>query len=433
MTSPTTTPSPADRAAAGDSAVDADALTGFRLDTGPLPDERGRFGQFGGMFVPEVLMPAALQVRDAWAHARLDAAFCADYVALCRSYVGRPTPLHDAQRLSADVGGARIVLKREDLAHTGAHKINNALGQALLARRLGKHRVVAETGAGQHGVATATACALLDLRCTVFMGEVDIERQAPNVLRMQLLGADIRPVGGGSRTLKDATNAAIREWVTHVRDTYYLIGSAVGMHPYPLLVRDLQSVVGHEARAQVQALAGALPSDVVACVGGGSNAIGTFAGFRDDAAVALHGAEAAGAGLATGVHAASIAGGSPGVLHGSLSMLLQDADGQVLPTHSVSAGLDYPGVGPEHAYLASTGRAAYEPVDDVAALAALARLACLEGIIPALESAHALALGATIAARREPDQVVLITVSGRGDKDLATVAAHAAAAPTDPT
>ncbi|MCW2926350.1 MAG: trpB [Thermoleophilia bacterium] len=403
----------------------ADALDGFRLDAHPMPDAAGRFGDFGGSWIPEVLVPAASRIAAAWADARQDPAFLAEYAHLCRTFIGRPTPLQDAPRLTAHAGGARILLKREDLAHTGAHKINNAIGQALLARRLGVTRVIAETGAGQHGVATATACALLGIECVVHMGSHDIERQHPNVLRMELLGARVHAVEEGTRTLTDAVSSAIRAWVTDPDGIYYLIGSAVGMHPFPTMVRDLQCVIGHEARAQSLALVDALPDVVVACVGGGSNAIGTFVPFVADAGVELHGAEAAGDGIDTPRHAASIVAGRVGVLHGARTMLLQDADGQVLPTHSISAGLDYPGVGPEHAQLADSGRATYHPVTDGAAMEALGLLCRTEGIIPAIESAHAISLALELAADRSSDDVVLVTVSGRGDKDLATIGAHA--------
>ncbi|MCW2949690.1 MAG: tryptophan synthase, beta subunit [Thermoleophilia bacterium] len=405
-----------------------DALDTFRLDSAPMPDARGRFGEYGGSWIPEVLVPVAGRIVEGWAAARTDATFRADFVALCRTFVGRPTPLQVAPRLTAYAGGAQLLLKREDLAHTGAHKINNALGQVLLARRLGVRRVIAETGAGQHGVATATACALLDMPCVVYMGGHDIERQHPNVLRMELLGAEVRPVEEGQRTLTDAVSAAIRDWVADPDGTYYLLGSAVGMHPFPTMVRDLQSVIGHEARQQaLEMLDGRLPDAVVACVGGGSNAIGTFVPFVNDVDVELLGAEAAGDGLDTPRHAASIVGGSVGVLHGSRTMLIQDGDGQVLPTHSISAGLDYPGVGPEHAQLASTGRATYVGVTDDQAMTALGLTCKLEGIIPAIESAHAIALALDTASRRSATDVVLVTVSGRGDKDLATIMQYRAA------
>ena len=356
-----------------------------------LPDDKGRFGQFGGQYVPETLMPALAELTEAWEEAREDAAFQAELGQLLRDYVGRPTPLHHARRLTEYAGGAEIYLKREDLAHTGAHKINNALGQGLLAKRMGKRRIVAETGAGQHGVATATVCALLDIECVVYMGEEDMRRQAPNVYRMEMLGADVRPVTAGSRTLKEAISETIRDWVTNVRDTHYIIGSAVGPHPYPMMVRDLQSVIGRESREQMLAQVGRLPDAVVACVGGGSNSIGQFHVFIPDEGVRLIGVEAAGEGVDTGRHAASIGGGSVGVLHGSMSYIVQDSDGQIHETHSISAGLDYPGVGPEHAWLRESGRAEYVSITDEEAVAAF-RLTCeLEGIIPALESSHAVA------------------------------------------
>jgi tryptophan synthase beta chain len=390
---------------------------------GAFPDARGRFGPFGGRFVPESLMAALDELERAYDDARADQAFAATLAEQERTYSGRPTPLYYAARLSARVG-ARVYLKREDLAHTGAHKINNALGQGLLAQRMGKRRIIAETGAGQHGVAAATVCAKLGQECIVYMGEEDIHRQSLNVFRMKLLGAEVRPVTAGSRTLKDAINEAIRDWVTNVATTHYLIGSAVGPHPYPRLVRDFQSVIGREARAQVLEAAGRLPDLVVACVGGGSNAIGMFHPFAEDPGVRLVGVEAGGRGLATGAHAATLVAGRPGVLHGALSYLLQDDDGQVVETHSLSAGLDYPGVGPEHSYLKETGRAEYVAVDDAQALHALQVLSQEEGIIPALESAHAVAhlLGLGEAGAVRPDEVVVINLSGRGDKDMNTVA-----------
>ncbi|MCW2923378.1 MAG: trpB [Thermoleophilia bacterium] len=402
-----------------------DALAGFRLDAHPMPGD-GAFGAFGGSWIPEILVPAASRIAAAWADARRDPEFLAEYAHLCRMFIGRPTPLQDAPRLAATASGAQVLLKREDLAHTGAHKINNAIGQALLARRLGVTRVIAETGAGQHGVATATACALLGIECVVHMGAHDIERQHPNVERMELLGARVHAVDEGTRTLTDAVSSAIREWVGDPDGIYYLIGSAVGMHPFPTMVRDLQCVIGHEARVQCLELTGSLPGAVVACVGGGSNSIGTFMPFAADAGVELHGAEAAGDGVDTPRHAASIVGGRDGVLHGARTMLLQDADGQVLPTHSISAGLDYPGVGPEHAQLAASGRATYHPVTDDEAMATLELVCRTEGIIPAIESAHAVALGLRLAAERSADETVLVTLSGRGDKDLATIAAYRA-------
>jgi tryptophan synthase beta chain len=377
---------------------------------------RGRFGEYGGQFVPEVLMPALAELEAAYAAARQDAAFQARFQRLLRDYVGRPTPLYYAERLSARLG-ARVYLKREDLAHTGAHKINNALGQALLVERMGKRRVVAETGAGQHGVAAATVCAMLGLECIVYMGEEDVRRQAPNVYRMRLLGAEVRPVREGSRTLKDAINEAIRDWVTNVRTTHYLLGSAVGPHPYPTLVRDFQAVIGREARAQMLEACGRLPDVVMACVGGGSNAIGTFHPFVDDAGVELVGVEAGGRGLETGAHAASLSAGTVGVLHGARTLLLQDPDGQIRTTHSVSAGLDYPGVGPEHAYLLAQGRARYVAATDEEALAGFRLLCETEGILPALEPAHV--LGYLLAHPEEcRGRLLLVTLSGRGDKDV---------------
>ena len=384
---------------------------------------RGRFGEFGGQFMPETLMPAVAELEAAYDDARADPAFRAELDALLRDWVGRPTPLTSASRLAAEVGLARVLLKREDLAHTGAHKINSAVGQALLAKRMGKYRVVAETGAGQHGVASAAACALLGLECIVYMGTEDMRRQAPNVFRMKLLGAEVRPVEAGTRTLKDAVNEAIRDWVTNVRTTYYLLGSAIGPHPYPTMVRDLQSVIGTEARAQSLELLGRLPDVVVACVGGGSNAIGMFAPFISDAGVQLRGVEAAGRGIASGEHAASIVAGSVGVLHGTRTLVLQDDDGQIRGTHSISAGLDYPGVGPEHAALARSGRAEYVARTDDEALAALHQLSRSEGIIPALEPAHALADLPYIRERHGAGVTVLVCLSGRGDKDLETVMA----------
>jgi tryptophan synthase beta chain len=374
-----------------------------------------RFGRYGGQYVPETLMPTLAELEQAWLQARQDQTFKAELDELLRDYVGRPSPLYLARRVS-EVVGHPVYLKREDLNHTGAHKINNALGQGLLAQRMGKRRIIAETGAGQHGVATATACALLDLECVVYMGTEDMRRQRPNVERMGLLGARVEPVQAGARTLKEAVSAAIRDWVTNIQSTHYIIGSCVGPAPYPALVRDLQRVIGDEARVQVLAQAGRLPERVIACVGGGSNAIGTFAGFLDDSEVELVGVEAAGEGLDTARHGAPLtAAGLPGVLHGAFSALMQDEDGQIMEAHSISAGLDYPGTGPEHAWLRDSGRARYEAVTDEQALEAFARMARLEGIIPALESAHALAW--VLAA--PPSQLDLVCLSGRGDKDLA--------------
>jgi tryptophan synthase beta chain len=383
-----------------------------------------KFGPYGGQFVPETLMPALDELCQAYEQLRDDREFQQRLEDLQRTYVGRPTPLTLARRLSKHLGGAQIYLKREDLAHSGAHKINNALGQALVAQRLGKRRIVAETGAGQHGVASATAAALLGLECVVYMGTLDIARQQPNVLRMQLLGAQVQPVESGSRTLKDAINEAIRDWVTHVEHTHYLLGSALGPHPYPSMVRDFQSVIGHEARQQMLEQAGKLPDACIACVGGGSNAIGLFQAFRGDQDVALIGVEAGGEGIASGKHAARFADerlGRPGVLHGTYTYLLQDEDGQVAETHSISAGLDYPAVGPEHAYLRDSGRASYTSASDAQALEAFQMLARLEGILPALESAHAVAEAIRLAPGMRRNQVLLVNLSGRGDKDLDTV------------
>ncbi|MCL4534759.1 MAG: tryptophan synthase subunit beta [Bacteroidetes bacterium] len=387
-----------------------------------LPDQRGHFGPYGGKFVPETLMPALAELEAAYTDAQGDAAFQRELGALLADYAGRPTALYYASRLSERMGGAQIYLKREDLAHTGAHKINNALGQGLLAARMGKRRIIAETGAGQHGVATATVCAKLGLDCVVYMGEEDIRRQSLNVFRMKLLGAEVRPVTSGSRTLKDAINEAIRDWVTNVGDTHYLIGSVVGPHPYPLIVRDFQSVIGREAREQMLRMIGRLPDYVVACVGGGSNSIGIFYPFLEDQSVHLVGVEAGGRGVATGAHAATLVAGTPGVLHGASMYLLQDEHGQVRETHSISAGLDYPGVGPEHSYLKDIGRAEYVAVDDEQAMAGFRLLCETEGIIPALESAHAVYQGAQMAAALPKDKLVVINVSGRGDKDMGTVA-----------
>jgi tryptophan synthase beta chain len=387
-----------------------------------LPDERGRYGDFGGRYVPETLMTAVEELQRAYDAALADPAFDNELRAMLRDFAGRPTPLYLAENLTRELGGARVYLKREDLAHTGAHKINNAVGQGLLAKRLGKRRIIAETGAGQHGVATATICAQLGIECVLYMGELDMARQAPNVFRMRLLGAEVRPVSSGSRTLKDATNEAMRDWVTNVATTYYLIGSAVGPHPYPAIVRDFQSVIGREAKQQLFEREGRLPDYAVACVGGGSNAIGLFNDFIDEPSVRLVGVEAAGHGIASGQHAASLGAGRPGVLHGSYSYLLQDEAGQVIETHSISAGLDYPGVGPEHAYLKASERAVYESVTDEEALASFKRLCLTEGIIPALESSHAVAYVEKLAPRLRPDEIVLVCLSGRGDKDLETVA-----------
>ncbi len=386
--------------------------------TQTLPDARGRFGPYGGQYVPETLMAALADLERAYAEAQADPAFREELESLLHDYAGRPTPLYFARRLSERMGGARIYLKREDLAHTGAHKINNALGQGLLVKRMGKPRVVAETGAGQHGVATATVCAMLGLECVVYMGEEDVRRQALNVFRMKLLGAEVRPVASGSRTLKDAINEAIRDWVTYVETTHYLIGSVVGPHPYPMMVRNFQSVIGSEAREQMLASEGRLPDYAVACVGGGSNAIGTFHPFYADKSVRLVGVEAAGEGLASGHHSAPLSVGRPGVLHGSMSYLLQDEAGQVSEAHSISAGLDYPGVGPEHSFYKDSGRAEYVGVTDAQALEGFTLLCETEGIIPALESSHAVHYAAELAKTLPADQIVLVCLSGRGDKDI---------------
>jgi len=386
------------------------------------PDARGRFGDFGGRFVPETVMAALDELEAAMDEAFADPEFHAERALLARDFVGRPTPLYLAERLTEDIGGARLWLKREDLAHTGAHKVNNALGQALIARRLGKRRIVAETGAGQHGVATATVCAMMNLECAVYMGSEDIRRQSLNVFRMKMLGATVVPVESGSKTLKDAINEAMRDWVTNVRTTHYLIGSAVGPHPFPTIVRDFQSVIGREARRQMLEQAGKLPDVGIACVGGGSNAIGLFHPLIADP-VRLIGVEAAGEGVGTGKHAATLVAGRPGVLHGTKTYLLQDVNGQILETHSISAGLDYPGVGPEHSWLKTSERAEYVAVDDRQALEGFLALTRAEGIIPALEPSHAVFHALRVASELRPDQDVLIGLSGRGDKDMHTVAA----------
>ena len=379
---------------------------------------QGFFGRFGGQYIPETLMAPVQELAAAWNEIQADPVFEARLNELLTHYVGRPTPLYEARRLSAELGGARIFLKREDLTHTGAHKINNTIGQALLAQKMGKTRIIAETGAGQHGVASATVCALLGLSCRVYMGAVDMERQALNVYRMRLLGAEVVAVTSGSATLKDAINEAMRDWVSNVEDTFYLLGSVLGPHPYPAMVAGFQAVIGREARAQILAQAGQLPDEVVACVGGGSNAIGIFRSFLDDADVKLTGVEAGGRSLQPGEHAARFSGGSPGVLHGSETFVLQDAAGQVLDTHSISAGLDYPAVGPEHAYLQDIGRARYTYADDTQALEAFHRLARSEGILPALESSHALAYAIERAPQLTPAQILIVNLSGRGDKDV---------------
>ncbi len=389
-----------------------------------VPDTTGHFGTYGGAFVPEILVPAVREVAASFTEAWDDAAFRSEYTTLLTEYAGRPTPLTRADRFSEAVGGPRIFLKREDLCHTGAHKINNTIGQILLARRMGKTRIIAETGAGQHGVATATVCARFGMKCIVYMGVEDTVRQKLNVQRMELLGAEVRPVSSGSRTLKDATNEAIRDWVTNVGDTFYIIGSVVGPHPYPMMVRQFQRIIGEETRMQLEAATGSpLPDSIVACVGGGSNAIGIFAPYVDDRSVRLYGVEAAGEGL-DGRHAATLVKGSPGILHGAMSYLLQDENGQVLLAHSISAGLDYPGVGPEHAYLKDTARVAYAAVTDAEALEGVKLLARTEGIIPALETAHAVAYTAQLAPACKPSEVMVINCSGRGDKDMGTISDH---------
>ncbi len=393
-------------------------------DYAAYPDAEGRFGAFGGRYVPETLMPLVHQLDAAYRAAKADAGFQAELGGFLRHYVGRPSPLYFAERLTRHYGGAKIYLKREELNHTGSHKINNCMGQILLAMRMGKTRIIAETGAGQHGVATATVCARFGLPCVVYMGAVDVERQKPNVFRMNLLGAEVRPVTSGSATLKDATNEALRDWVTNVHDTYYLIGSVVGMHPYPEMVRDFQSVIGHEVREQILEAEGRLPDALVACVGGGSNAMGLFHPFLADEGVRLYGVEAAGEGVNTDRHAAAINGGRPGVLHGSLSYLIQDRDGQVTEAHSISAGLDYPGIGPEHSWLHDVGRATYLTATDKDSLDAFKLCAELEGILPAIESAHALARLDQVTQEVGKDGIVVLNLSGRGDKDVATVAAH---------
>jgi len=393
-------------------------LTGSPASASTVPDATGHFGSFGGRLAPEALMSALDELTTAYAEARADPVFQAELSALLTGYAGRPTLLTEVPRFAAEAGGCRVFLKREDMAHTGSHKINNVLGQALLTKRLGKTRVIAETGAGQHGVATATAAALLGLDCTVYMGEEDTRRQALNVARMRMLGAEVIPVTTGSRTLKDAMNEAFRNWVSTVADTHYCIGSVGGPHPFPMMVRDFQRVIGVEAREQVLRAAGRLPDAVIACVGGGSNAIGIFHAFIPDSGVALIGCEAGGEGVQTGRHAATLSAGSEGVLHGMRTVLLQDADGQTLETHSISAGLDYPGVGPEHAWLQQNGRASYQPVTDGEAMHAFSVLCRTEGIIPAIESSHALAGALQLGPKLGPDAVLLVNLSGRGDKDV---------------
>ncbi|SEC13471.1 tryptophan synthase, beta chain [Rhizobiales bacterium GAS191] len=386
------------------------------------PDESGRFGLFGGRFVAETLMPLVLDLERAYEEARQDPAFRAELDGFSRHYVGRPSPLYFAERLTAHLGGAKIYLKREELNHTGSHKVNNVLGQILLARRMGKTRIIAETGAGQHGVATATLCARFGLQCIVYMGAVDVERQQPNVIRMQMLGAEVVPVHSGSKTLKDALNEALRDWVTNVADTFYCIGTVAGPHPYPMMVRDFQCVIGQEVRAQLQEAEGRLPDSLIACIGGGSNAMGLFHPFLDDPDVAIYGVEAAGHGIASGLHAASLTGGRPGVLHGNRTYLLMDADGQITEAHSISAGLDYPGIGPEHSWLHEVGRVTYLSATDAEALEAFQLLSKLEGIIPALEPAHALARVAELAPKLPREHLMVVGLSGRGDKDVPQVA-----------
>lgn len=390
--------------------------------TATVPDSRGHFGQFGGRFVPEALMAAFEELDEAYRKAKVDPEFLNELAHLHRTYSGRPSPLTEAKRFAAHANGARVFLKREDLNHTGSHKINNVLGQALLTKRMGKRRVIAETGAGQHGVATATAAALLGLECVVYMGAEDTKRQALNVARMKLLGAEVIPVTAGSRTLKDAINEAMRDWVTNVDHTHYLLGTVAGAHPFPEMVRDFHRIIGIETREQILEATGRLPDAIAACVGGGSNAIGIFHPFIDDAGVQLWGFEAGGEGIETGRHAACLTGGEPGVLHGARSYLLQDADGQTIESHSISAGLDYPSVGPEHSYLKDIGRAQYEAVTDVQAMDAFALLCRTEGIIPAIESAHALAGALHLGHRLGPESIIVVNLSGRGDKDVATAA-----------
>ena len=395
-------------------------LNSFR--TGP--DETGHFGQFGGRFVAETLMPLVLSLEKAYAEAKADPHYQGEMKSYLTHYVGRPSPLYFAERLTEYAGGAKIYLKRDELNHTGAHKINNVLGQILLAMRMGKTRIIAETGAGQHGVATATVCARFGLKCIVYMGAVDVERQKPNVFRMKMLGAELIPVTSGSKTLKDAMNEALRDWVTNVADTFYCIGTSAGPHPYPMMVRDFQSVIGTEARAQMIEREGRLPDSIIACIGGGSNAIGLFHPFLDDPSVEIYGVEAAGHGVASGLHAASLTGGRPGVLHGNRTYLLMDTDGQIAEAHSISAGLDYPGIGPEHSWLHDMGRVKYISATDQEALDAFQLLSKLEGIIPALEPAHAIARAVEIAATKPKDHLMIVNLCGRGDKDIFSVAEH---------
>jgi tryptophan synthase beta chain len=392
--------------------------------SGRYPDDAGHFGPYGGLFVAETLMAPLRELREAWERYRDAPDFLAELDKDLQDYVGRPSPIYHAERLSRELGGAQILLKREDLNHTGAHKVNNTIGQALLAKRMGKRRIIAETGAGQHGVATATVAARLGLECVVYMGAVDVARQEANVYRMRLLGAQVVPVTSGSRTLKDALNEAMRDWVTNIDHTFYIIGTVAGPHPYPAMVRDFQTVIGREARAQMQSRFNALPDALVACVGGGSNAIGLFHPFLDDQQVAIYGVEAAGLGLDSGKHAAPLCAGRPGVLHGNRTYLMQDENGQIIETHSISAGLDYPGIGPEHAWLKDSGRASYVAITDEEALDAFHKLTRVEGIIPALESSHALAYAMQLARTMTPEQRILVNLSGRGDKDMHTVAAR---------
>ncbi len=387
-----------------------------------FPDKSGHFGPFGGTYVSETLMPAITELKAAYKQVQKDKSFKKEFAHYARHYIGRPTPLYLAENLTQKLGGAKIFLKREDLCHTGAHKVNNTLGQCLMAKRMGKPRVIAETGAGQHGVATATMCALLGLKCEVYMGEEDVRRQSLNVFRMKLLGAQVHPVKSGTRTLKDAMNEALRDWVTNVRDTFYCIGTVAGPHPYPTLVRDFQSIIGQEVKVQLKKAGIKKPNYLVACIGGGSNAMGLFHPYADDSDVVLWGAEAAGSGIKSGKHACSLSAGKMGVLHGNKTYLLEDDDGQIIDTHSISAGLDYPGVGPEHAYFKSTGRAQYFPVTDKEALDGFDLLCMTEGIIPALESAHAIALVKKLIGKTKKSEVIVVNLSGRGDKDMGTVA-----------
>ncbi|HVY90204.1 MAG TPA: tryptophan synthase subunit beta [Hyphomonadaceae bacterium] len=399
-------------------------MTALKNSWNQWPDANGRFGDYGGRFVAETLMPLVLDLEQEYARAKADPAFQQEFDWLLEHYVGRPSPLYFAERLTRHYGGAKIYFKRDELNHTGAHKINNCIGQVLLARRMNKTRIIAETGAGQHGVATATICARFGLPCVVFMGETDVERQKPNVFRMRLLGAEIVPVSSGTGTLKDAMNEALRDWVTNVATTFYVIGTAAGPHPYPMLVRDFQSIIGKEARAQILKAEGRLPDALVACIGGGSNAIGLFHPFLEDEGVRMIGVEAGGHGVETGMHAASLTGGLPGILHGNRTYLLQDKDGQIIDAHSISAGLDYPGIGPEHAFLHDTGRAEYRTCTDKEALEAFQLCSKLEGIIPALEPAHALARVGDVAKELGKDGLIVMNMCGRGDKDIFSVAGH---------